>query len=672
MSFFEFPYTRTYSDDLGWIIRELRDLADQVENKTIKYADPINWDITKQYEVNTVVLDGTVAYLSKQAVPSGIGINDTDYWQAIFDIAPIVGDMANIRDQISAHYEENYTATADYNEGDWLFIHDGDDDLLYYTLTAISINGGLVPDVNIKKATVEDIVKAIITDVATLTANVGDLADLVTTDKTSIVNAINEIKNDEVVDAGDIARIISDIGDMTSLTTPVTSDLVAALNSVQTEIDNQKSGIYINVKDYGAVGDGVTDDTSAINDALTYAQTFDLGATLFFPAGEYLISSTITIPYVSGHGLGGISILGEGRYASVIFANTDIDIIKYVGDDTDPYDSYNLFGMSIQNIYLRYTGGNSTKTGISFIHCHQVLMLNVRIRYFKTGVYLQHCANSTFIAVGISANVAGAHGFDVGNRSVSNSYISCFFGASGAAYDVAANSYGFYAERGNISDQNIIYFDVGNATGAVYIDGANTLTNQTGDINIIDLVCETWYGIILKNINRHGNVNIIGGWFNCQVTNARTGILLNACDGISIKGVTFVNNIGSGSINKTAIGYQTSCNNISINNCIIKNQYALDANQGGDGVIFNNNIVELESGVTAAGALVQTASKHSMINNNVIKGECLYYIRIQAAVRYSYIAYNLFDNQQTNGYGYAIDDRTLGDATVKCTEYLNG
>ena len=673
MSFFEFPFTRTYSDDLGWIIRELRDLADQVENKTIKYADPINWDITKQYEVNTVVLDGTVAYLSKQAVPSGIGINDTDYWQAIFDIAPIVGDMANIRDQISAHYEENYTATANYNEGDWLFVHDGDDDLLYYTLTAISINGGLVPDVNIKKATVEDIVKAIITDVSTLQTDVGDLADLITTDKTSIVNAINEIKYDEIVDAGDIAQIISDIGDMTSLTTPVTSDLVAALNSVQTEIDNQKSGIYINVKDYGAVGDGVTDDTAAINDALTYAQTFDLGATLFFPAGEYLISSTITIPYVSGHGLGGISILGEGRYASVIFANTDIDLIEYVGDDTDPNDAYNLFGISIQNIYLRYTGGNSTKTGISFTHCHQVLMLNVRIRYFKTGVYLSHCPNSTFIGVGISANVADARGFDVGDRSVSNAYISCFFAASGNAANVSAHSAGFYAKRGNISDMNIIYFDVGGATYGVYIDGVNTTTNQTGDINIIDLVCESWFGVWLNNINRHGNVNIIGGWFNCQTSPNRQGVYLSGnCIGISINGAKFVNNIGSGTTDKTAVYIGSGCGDISITNCNIKNQNALNCSSTGDGLIFCDNIVELESGVNVAGALVSSNFKHSLINNNVIKGECLYYIRWWANVTYSYAMYNLFDNQQTNGNGYAFDDRTNGNATVIWNAYLNG
>ena len=46
----------------------------------------------------------------------------------------------------------------------------------------------------------------------------------------------------------------------------------------------------VSVKDFGAKGDGVTDDTQAIKDAITYA----CGKSLVFPHGTYLLASQDT------------------------------------------------------------------------------------------------------------------------------------------------------------------------------------------------------------------------------------------------------------------------------------------------------------------------------------------------------------------------------------------
>ncbi len=59
----------------------------------------------------------------------------------------------------------------------------------------------------------------------------------------------------------------------------------------------------VSAKDFGAVGDGATDDTAAINSALTYAKS--IGSGVFLPAGVYRISGTLLIP-------GGVSLEGEG------------------------------------------------------------------------------------------------------------------------------------------------------------------------------------------------------------------------------------------------------------------------------------------------------------------------------------------------------------------------
>ena len=66
----KYPYTDFHELNADWLIKTLMEMINQVENfvslNAIKYADPIQWNITKQYEKNTIVIDplsGT-AYIS--------------------------------------------------------------------------------------------------------------------------------------------------------------------------------------------------------------------------------------------------------------------------------------------------------------------------------------------------------------------------------------------------------------------------------------------------------------------------------------------------------------------------------------------------------------------------------------------------------------------------------
>ena len=51
----------------------------------------------------------------------------------------------------------------------------------------------------------------------------------------------------------------------------------------------------VSVKDFGAVGDGIADDTAAIQTAVNYVNSLDNGGTVFFPTGNYKVTSTITL-----------------------------------------------------------------------------------------------------------------------------------------------------------------------------------------------------------------------------------------------------------------------------------------------------------------------------------------------------------------------------------------
>jgi hypothetical protein len=55
---------------------------------------------------------------------------------------------------------------------------------------------------------------------------------------------------------------------------------------------------YYNVRDYGATGNGTTDDTMPILEAIAAASpsTVPTGDTVFFPAGKYLVSRSLVVP----------------------------------------------------------------------------------------------------------------------------------------------------------------------------------------------------------------------------------------------------------------------------------------------------------------------------------------------------------------------------------------
>lgn len=227
MSFFEFPHTRTYDTDLGWLIKAvnlMKVTLDQfVSLNTIKYANPIQWDITTQYETNTVVIDpiSGVAYISVQPVPSGVNISNTDYWTVIFDLGAFVIRASK---NFTNHFESESTLTATFpsNVGDWLVWGD----ILYEVISPIIAGDQYVEGSNIKHITMEEVVDTLTQVIDDIDIKVGDLNNLQTSDISSIVNAINSVLSDLDVKIGDLAN----------LTTTDQSSVVNAINEVNQNV----------------------------------------------------------------------------------------------------------------------------------------------------------------------------------------------------------------------------------------------------------------------------------------------------------------------------------------------------------------------------------------------------------------------------------------------------
>ena len=195
----EYPYLiegHMYQYDLHWIIENIqniwKNIDASVELHTIKYADPIQWDITTQYQANTVVVDpktGT-AYISTKPVPAGILLTDTNYWTVVFNFQKVYTDIMK---NIASHYEEGKTATSVLKTYELVWV----DDILYYALHNINIGDAYVPDANIKQTTVEEMLKI------SFTENMLNFAGGNRT--TTLGNDTLTVSGDYTVTAGDVS-----------------------------------------------------------------------------------------------------------------------------------------------------------------------------------------------------------------------------------------------------------------------------------------------------------------------------------------------------------------------------------------------------------------------------------------------------------------------------------
>jgi hypothetical protein len=131
----------------------------------------------------------------------------------------------------------------------------------------------------------------------------------------------------------------------------------------------------VSVKDYGAVGDGVTDDTAAIQAALNNG-----AKNVFFPAGNYLTSATLRI-VTSGQAILGYGatltnasvsasgfLIGSTGAAFVKTDNVTIEGMTFVGADTGAGSAYSYaIGVQPPTTTPYVYGGGCSK--ISVLNC---------------------------------------------------------------------------------------------------------------------------------------------------------------------------------------------------------------------------------------------------------------------------------------------------------------
>lgn len=115
-----------------------------------------------------------------------------------------------------------------------------------------------------------------------------------------------------------------------SANTPFTSFSFPASGAPTSRTMPSRLSDVFNVKDYGAVGDGVTDDTTAIRAAIAAMWgASGRGGIVYFPPGVYQVTDTIDIQNTGPGGNTSGRIVGSGRDATIIRGNVPNGFIFY-------------------------------------------------------------------------------------------------------------------------------------------------------------------------------------------------------------------------------------------------------------------------------------------------------------------------------------------------------
>jgi len=123
----------------------------------------------------------------------------------------------------------------------------------------------------------------------------------------------------------------------------------------------QKLDDTANLRDFGVVGDGVTDDTVAINRAIQqiYSSVYldnsaKVRRTINFPAGTYMVSSPILIPPYA-------KLIGDGRDSTIIMtSNTTAPVFKTVDSQYNGSGTTKPRAVLIQDIQLTSNAATSS------------------------------------------------------------------------------------------------------------------------------------------------------------------------------------------------------------------------------------------------------------------------------------------------------------------------
>jgi hypothetical protein len=377
-------------------------------------------------------------------------------------------------------------------------------------------------------------------------------------------------------------------------TGPDASDPV--IRTVQEKLDD-----FADVRDFGAVGDGVADDTSAVQRALTQLYCRDTNTqvrrTLYFPAGTYRVTQSIVIPTYA-------KLVGEGADCSIIYLDEAVDIstlTEYVarfGDNVIGPDGLPQTGPNIGN-----NGGTpprnieiSSMTFQTGPVTDVFLIEDATQCYFDSVNFLGPLTTAVITANGATDNIAGVR-FNSTTTEICNqiTFDKCRF---------AGLTYGLN------TDEQIQSVTISNGKfatlyqGVVMGDGAVVNGGPTG-VRVVQNMFDTVYGegIIFDDVSlcasAYNAFYNVGNEFQGAGNPATPVILFGNDDNVSISDLFERDDTDTNSFPRVEIigGEVTTGTQLQVGRYARNNgrTFIMDDNQSSPATVFTWNLTQSKS-----------------------------------------------------------------------------
>ena len=449
-----------------------------------------------------------------------------------------------------------------------------------------------------------------------------EIAQIINQGKPESVKTVH-IKRDTVINGSIIAtNVIYDIDPDATLT--FNSDFVAPRKSIfiggGTVVFTKTSTVF--PEWFGAVRDGLTDCTTAINKAI---QSLKGGGIVSLASGKwheytqkfenyYLCNNTINLS------MDNVALVGCKPKAMILSsAMIGIEVKRTVSSSQYAYAQ----DCDIYNVNIKNTLVNQESIGINVDGAIRGHLQTIEVRDFGKGVCIKNSVNEFLNNVIATPNpkVPLAFGFFAGtdeNNSGPFNNDSIYF--NNCMVTGGANTVAFSAKGSKISDLFFNHCEAGNCyTGIeiVYTEDSTPTDETELDIHIASCILDGCHYAAISlqgNANFNGNLSISDCFCSSATINSAYGVVMNTGLNVAISNCTF---IGKNSAGYIAIA-MSNCHECIITGCTFLGfQKGINMNTACSECVINANTF-LARWHNAIAAIHLAACANNTINANAI------------------------------------------------------